>query len=68
MRPGKGRTVSNSRDRRKHAPSTVINIPVPILIERTDFEWVQAKLAKNNPKITPPHMIKGDHDQQCIRK
>jgi hypothetical protein len=30
----------------------VIYIPVPILIEQGDFDRVQAKLARSNPKTT----------------
>jgi site-specific DNA recombinase len=30
-----------------------------ILIEKNDFERVQAKLAQNNPKATPPRVVNG---------
>jgi hypothetical protein len=42
----------NSRDGGTHDPSNVIYIPVPILIEQGDFDRVQAKLARSNPKTT----------------
>ena len=51
--------VRSSRDRSKHDPSTVIYIPVPILIERAYFDRVQAKLASSNPKTTPPRVVNG---------
>jgi site-specific DNA recombinase len=51
--------VRNSRDGRKHDPSTIIHIQVPVLIKQTDFDRVQAKLAKSNPKTTPPRVING---------
>lgn len=34
-------------------------IPVPVLIEQADFERVQAKLARSNPKTTPPRVVNG---------
>lgn len=51
--------VRSSRDGRKYDPSTVIHIPVPVLIEQGDFEKVQAKLARSNPKTTPPRVVNG---------
>ena len=51
--------VRSSRDGRKHDPATVVHIPVPILIEQGDFERVQAKLARSNPKTTPPRVVNG---------
>jgi DNA invertase Pin-like site-specific DNA recombinase len=51
--------VRSSRDGRKHDPSTVIHIPVPVLIEQADFDRVQAKLARSNPKTTPPRVVNG---------
>ena len=37
----------------------MIHIPVPVLIEQSDFERVQAKLARSNPKTTPPRVVNG---------
>ena len=51
--------VRSSRDGSKHDPSTVIHIPVPVLIEQGDFDRVQAKLARSNPKTTPPRVVNG---------
>jgi DNA invertase Pin-like site-specific DNA recombinase len=51
--------VRSSRDGRKYDPSTVIHIPVPVLIEQGDFERAQAKLARSNPKTTPPRVVNG---------
>lgn len=51
--------VRSSRDGRKHDPSTVIQIPVPVLIEQNVFDRVQSKLAWSNPKTTPPRVVNG---------
>ena len=51
--------VRNSRDGKQHDPSTVIHIPVPALIEESDFDRVRAKLARSNPKTTPPRVTNG---------
>jgi hypothetical protein len=40
-------------------PSNVIDIPVPILIGRADFDRVQAKPARSNPKTTSLRVAKG---------
>lgn len=51
--------VRSSRDGRQHDPSSIIYITVPVLIEKNDFERVQAKLTQNNPKTTPPRVVNG---------
>ncbi|MBV9978443.1 recombinase family protein [Bradyrhizobium sp.] len=51
--------VRNSRDGKKYDPSSVIYIPVPVLIDQSDFDRVQAKLAQNNPRTTPPRVVNG---------
>ncbi|MFN4923525.1 recombinase family protein [Bradyrhizobium sp.] len=51
--------VRSSRDGRKYDASTVIHIPVPALIEQADFDRVKVKLAKSNPKSTPPRVVNG---------
>ena len=51
--------VRSSRDGRKQDPSTVIHISVPVLIEQADFDRAQAKLARSNPKTTPPRVVNG---------
>jgi hypothetical protein len=49
----------NSRDGGQHDLSNVIYIPVPVLIEQADFDRVAAKLARSNPKTTPPRVVNG---------
>lgn len=49
----------NSRDGGKHAPSNVIYISVPVLIDQADADRVKAKLAQSNPKTTPPRVVNG---------
>ncbi|MGB6171572.1 MAG: recombinase family protein [Xanthobacteraceae bacterium] len=49
----------NSRHGGEHDPSTIIEIPVPVLIEREIFERTQAKLGQNNPRTTPPRVVNG---------
>ncbi len=51
--------VRSSRDGRKHDPSSIVYITVPVLVEKNDFERVQAKLTQNNPKTTPPRVVNG---------
>jgi site-specific DNA recombinase len=51
--------VRSSRDGKKHDPSTVIHIPVPVLVEQADFDRVQTKLTRSNPKTTPPRVVNG---------
>ena len=51
--------VRSSRDGSKHDPSSIVHIAVPILIEKNDFDRVQAKLTQNNPKATPPRVVNG---------
>jgi len=43
----------------QHDPSTIIEIPVPVLIEREVFQRAQAKLGQNNPRTTPPRVVNG---------
>ncbi|WP_371422029.1 recombinase family protein [Tardiphaga sp.] len=49
----------NSREGGKHAPSNVIYISVPVLIDQADADRVKAKLAQSNPKTTPPRVVNG---------
>lgn len=51
--------VRSSRDGREHDPSSIVYITVPILVEKNDFDRVQAKLTQNNPKTTPPRVVNG---------
>jgi site-specific DNA recombinase len=49
----------DSRNGGQHDPSTIIEIPVPVLIEREVFQRAQAKLGQNNPRTTPPRVVNG---------
>ena len=49
----------NSHDGGLHDPSTIIEVPVPVLIEMEVFQRVQAKLGQNNPRTTPPRVVNG---------
>jgi site-specific DNA recombinase len=49
----------DSRNGGQHDPSTIVEIPVPVLIEPEIFRRTQAKLGKNNPRITPPRVVNG---------
>jgi site-specific DNA recombinase len=54
-----GQWPYGKRNSRQHDPSNVIYIPVPVLIEQADFDRVQAKLARSNPKATPARVVNG---------
>ncbi|MCW5688238.1 MAG: recombinase family protein [Pseudolabrys sp.] len=57
-----GRKSYGKRDARnggQHDPSTVIEIPVPTIIDMDVFERVQAKLGQSNPRVTPPRVVNG---------
>src|SRR5665213_455709 len=41
----------NSRNGGQHDPSTIIEIPAPVLIDLEVFQRTQAKLGQNNPRI-----------------
>ena len=49
----------DSRNGGQHDPSTIIEIPVPVLIELEVFQQTQAKLGQNNPRTTPPRVVNG---------
>ena len=49
----------DSRNGGQHDPSTIVEIPVPALIEPEVFERTQAKLGQNNPRTTPPRVVNG---------
>ena len=51
--------VRSSRTGLPHDPADIVNIPVPIIIPVNLFEHVQARLAANNPRTTPPRVING---------
>jgi site-specific DNA recombinase len=49
----------DSRNGGQNDPSTVVEIPVPVLIEPAIFERVRAKLGQNNPRTTAPRIVNG---------
>ena len=49
----------DSRNGGQHDPSTIVEIPVPVLIELEVFQRTQAKLGQNNPRTTPPRVVNG---------
>jgi DNA invertase Pin-like site-specific DNA recombinase len=49
----------NSRTGGMHDPSTIVEIQIPTIISLALFEDVQARLARNNPKVTPPRVVNG---------
>ena len=49
----------NSRTGGMHDPSTIVEIQIPIIVPPEVFEKVQARLAQNNPKVTPPRIVNG---------
>ncbi len=49
----------DSRNGGQHDPSTIVEIPVPVLIEPEVFQRTQAKLGQNNPRTTPPRVVNG---------
>ena len=51
--------VRNSKTGQLNDPSKVVEIEVPTIIAMDLFEQVQAKLARNNPKVTPPRTVNG---------
>ncbi len=49
----------DSRTGQLHDPSLIIYVPVPPIIPLAVFERVQARLAMNNPRVTPPRVVNG---------
>ncbi|MGC1578679.1 MAG: recombinase family protein, partial [Beijerinckiaceae bacterium] len=49
----------NSRTGGKHDPATIIEIPIPTLIDPSDFSRAATKLVTNNPRTTPPRVVNG---------
>lgn len=49
----------DSRTGQLHDPSLIIYVPVPPIISLALFERVQARLAMNNPRVTPPRVVNG---------
>ena len=49
----------NSRTGGLHDPATIVEIEIPPIIPLELVEKVQARLARNNPKVTPPRVVNG---------
>jgi site-specific DNA recombinase len=49
----------NSRTGGMHDPSAIVEIQIPTIIPLELFEKVQARLANNNPRVTPPRVVNG---------
>ena len=49
----------NSRTGGLHDPATIIEIKIPPIIPLELFEKVHARLARNNPRVTPPRVVNG---------
>lgn len=51
--------VRNSRTGERHDPASIVEIEVPTILPLDLFEQVQTRLARNNPKVTPPRIVNG---------
>ena len=51
--------VKNSRTRERHDPANIVEIDIPAIVPMDQFEQVQARLSRNNPKVTPPRVVNG---------
>ena len=51
--------VRNSKTGQLNDPATVVEIDVPTIVPMDLFEQVQAKLARHNPRVTPPRTVNG---------
>jgi site-specific DNA recombinase len=49
----------NSRTGGLHDPATIVEIEIPPVIPLALMEKVHARLARNNPKVTPPRIVNG---------
>jgi DNA invertase Pin-like site-specific DNA recombinase len=49
----------NSRTGGLHDPATIIEIKIPPIIPLDLLEKVHARLARNNPRVTPPRVVNG---------
>ena len=57
----------NSRTGGKHDPATIIEIPIPILIDPSDFSRAATKLVNNNPRATPPRVVNAQRCSPALR-
>ena len=51
--------VRSSKTRKKKPEQEVVEIAIQAIIDQSLFDRVQAKMAVNNPKMTPPRVING---------
>ena len=51
--------VRNARTKELNDPESVVEITVPTIVPLPLFEAVQAKLTRNNPKVTAPRVVNG---------
>lgn len=51
--------VRSAKTREKKPESEVVEIAIPPIIDQLLFDKVQARLAANNPKVTPPRIVNG---------
>ena len=51
--------IRNARTGTLNDPASIILIPVPPIVPLETFERVKARLAVNNPKVTPPRVVNG---------
>ena len=51
--------VRNGRTQELNDPESIVEIPVPTIVPLPLFEAVQAKLSRNNPKVTAPRVVNG---------
>jgi site-specific DNA recombinase len=49
----------NSRTGGLHDPASIVEIEIPPIITHELLEKVHARLARNNPKVTPPRVVNG---------
>lgn len=51
--------VRSSRTGERYDPSSIVEIDVPTIVSRDQFDQVQARLSRNNPMVTPPRVVNG---------
>ena len=49
----------NARSGDLNDPASIVEIDIPPIISVDDFEKVRARLAHNNPNVTPPRIVNG---------
>ena len=51
--------VKSARTGELHDPANVVEVEIPTIITEALFETVQARLVRNNSKVTPPRVVNG---------